>query len=306
MVGNYTYETDRCNIVLSLDASAPPSARAGLRFIKPFNLDHLGSASLFTPPHLANATTCSSSPPHLSEEPRPSEAERRLPASAASFLPPAMEREVSFCPKWHGALCSGLFFILSCLALVAEADITCRSCQDGYKWRPQELLLRVETSGPAAGFQGEVWGSGGRTGRVLCEPGSAGCAELSRITDSWSGQPGQGKVGLTSQRFKRDSGGARAPAEGAGAAEERRVPRWSREERRAAGARQEDLKLNSSTFALTGDSAHNQAMVHWSGHNSSVSHPSCVREPRACARERVRWRRNSSLIKMSCPAASLM
>lgn len=55
----------------------------------------------------------------------------------------------------------------------------------------------------------------------------------------------------------------------------RRVPRselrWNREERRTATSRQEELKLTSSTFALTGDSAHNQAMVHWSGQNSSVS-----------------------------------
>uniref|UniRef100_A0A8C1L267 VPS10 domain-containing receptor SorCS2 n=1 Tax=Cyprinus carpio TaxID=7962 RepID=A0A8C1L267_CYPCA len=54
----------------------------------------------------------------------------------------------------------------------------------------------------------------------------------------------------------------------------RRVPRsdlrWNREERRTATSRQEELKLTSSTFALTGDSAHNQAMVHWSGQNSSV------------------------------------
>uniref|UniRef100_A0A3B3U9N1 Si:ch211-112b1.2 n=2 Tax=Poecilia latipinna TaxID=48699 RepID=A0A3B3U9N1_9TELE len=62
-----------------------------------------------------------------------------------------------------------------------------------------------------------------------------------------------------------------APAEGAAAAAAawRRAARWSGEERRAAGARQEELKLNSSTFALTGDSSHNQAMVHWSGQNSS-------------------------------------
>ncbi|XP_051561285.1 VPS10 domain-containing receptor SorCS1-like [Myxocyprinus asiaticus] len=54
----------------------------------------------------------------------------------------------------------------------------------------------------------------------------------------------------------------------------RRVPRselrWNREEQRTATSRQEELKLTSSTFALTGDSAHNQAMVHWSGQNSSV------------------------------------
>ncbi|KAF7651824.1 hypothetical protein LDENG_00105090 [Lucifuga dentata] len=49
--------------------------------------------------------------------------------------------------------------------------------------------------------------------------------------------------------------------------------RWSGEEQRAAGPRQEELKLNSSTFALTGDSSHNQAMVHWSGQNSSPDFP---------------------------------
>ncbi|CAL8355572.1 unnamed protein product [Boreogadus saida] len=45
--------------------------------------------------------------------------------------------------------------------------------------------------------------------------------------------------------------------------------RWNGEDRRSAGSRQEELKVTSSTFALTGDSSHNQAMVHWSGHNSS-------------------------------------
>ncbi|XP_074502201.1 VPS10 domain-containing receptor SorCS1-like [Sebastes fasciatus] len=38
----------------------------------------------------------------------------------------------------------------------------------------------------------------------------------------------------------------------------------------AAFSDQEEFELTSSTFALTGDTAHNQAMVHWSGQNSSV------------------------------------
>lgn len=40
---------------------------------------------------------------------------------------------------------------------------------------------------------------------------------------------------------------------------------------RGSNPRQSEPHLDTSTFALSGDSAHNQAMVHWSGHNSSVS-----------------------------------
>lgn len=46
--------------------------------------------------------------------------------------------------------------------------------------------------------------------------------------------------------------------------------RWSRDEGRGNN-RGDEPRLSSSTFALTGDSAHNHAVVYWSGQNSSVS-----------------------------------
>uniref|UniRef100_A0A669DPF9 Sortilin related VPS10 domain containing receptor 3 n=1 Tax=Oreochromis niloticus TaxID=8128 RepID=A0A669DPF9_ORENI len=45
--------------------------------------------------------------------------------------------------------------------------------------------------------------------------------------------------------------------------------RWNRDEGRG-NTRQDEPKLTSSTFALTGDSAHNHAVVYWSGQNSSL------------------------------------
>ncbi|TNN77841.1 VPS10 domain-containing receptor SorCS3 [Liparis tanakae] len=46
--------------------------------------------------------------------------------------------------------------------------------------------------------------------------------------------------------------------------------RWNREEARGNN-RQDEPKLTSSTFSLSGDSAHNHAVVYWSGQNSSPS-----------------------------------
>ncbi|KAF3687131.1 VPS10 domain-containing receptor SorCS1 [Channa argus] len=44
--------------------------------------------------------------------------------------------------------------------------------------------------------------------------------------------------------------------------------KWNRDEGRG-NTRQDEPKITSSTFALTGDSAHNHAVVYWSGQNSS-------------------------------------
>lgn len=47
--------------------------------------------------------------------------------------------------------------------------------------------------------------------------------------------------------------------------------RRNRDEGKVTTSRSEEPKVSSSTFALAGDSAHNHAVVYWTGQNSSVS-----------------------------------
>ncbi|XP_020494740.2 VPS10 domain-containing receptor SorCS1 isoform X2 [Labrus bergylta] len=310
--------------------------RAGLRLIKSFNLDHLDSAALFTTLHLGNATTCAAvpplPPPSANSIPR-DECEEEGPFASPSrtTLPPEMEREVRFPPKWHSlALWLLLLMTLCCFYHATEAEITCKSCQPGNKWRAQELLLKFDTNEPATGLKREVLVRGdgaGRSGaagaesqRLRCASGSAECAPdraeyaeprlkrnnthylssegeivvgefaKTKVSDDKMNGQQQGSDALLAsasrsrKRTRRNSDGGKVrspdsaksqdPGEGTSSAAGRRVTRsemrWSGEERRAASARLDELKLNSSMFALTGDSSHNQAMVHWSGQNSSV------------------------------------
>uniref|UniRef100_A0A671V1G6 VPS10 domain-containing receptor SorCS2 n=1 Tax=Sparus aurata TaxID=8175 RepID=A0A671V1G6_SPAAU len=164
-----------------------------------------------------------------------------LASTAYLICPPAMERGVIACPKWRRALWFLLFNMLL-LSHAAQAEITCGSCQLGNKWGARELLLNFNF--PA--FTSATW----YTKRAKR---SSNDDEFRPAGSAQSQDPGTGKIPAAGRRVMRSE------------------LRWSGDERRAAGPRQEELKLNSSTFALTGDSSHNQAMVHWSGQNSSVS-----------------------------------
>lgn len=113
-------------------------------------------------------------------------------------------------------------------------------------------------------------------------------AESLRLADEGSNPPkGDGGEGETLQRVRRSPSHFPELAENgwtgvdSGAVEERGTLldgqrqgrseyRWNREDGRGNN-RQDEPKISSNTFALTGDSAHNHAVVYWSGQNSSVS-----------------------------------
>ncbi|XP_070339772.1 VPS10 domain-containing receptor SorCS3 isoform X2 [Equus asinus] len=119
----------------------------------------------------------------------------------------------------------------------------------------------------------------------LPQPGGGSSRKKQRETGGLSpadalwgqGIPAPGKPG-GARRSRRaqppsalERGDAWATALADGSKGSRSLAKGLREEVKAPrGAVAEDLRLPSTSFALTGDSAHNQAMVHWSGHNSSV------------------------------------
>uniref|UniRef100_H2LAD1 VPS10 domain-containing receptor SorCS2 n=1 Tax=Oryzias latipes TaxID=8090 RepID=H2LAD1_ORYLA len=203
--------------------------------------------------------------------------------ASQTFEPTEMHLYAGLSPKWPRALWC-LLLLTPCLFHAATAEITCRSCHLGHKWRARELLIKLNTGESGTGAQGELLGTQG----LPCEDGFAECApnvepRLKRSTGSRPAERStddfaQSKVSASfGARARRSSGGDLAgdsAADHQDAETVRRVLRaelrWSGEERRSAGARHEEPKVNSSTFALTGDSSHNQAMVHWSGQNSSV------------------------------------
>ena len=127
--------------------------------------------------------------------------------------------------------------------------------------RPLLLLLLLLAACGAAGRSPEPGRLGPRARLTRAPPnppaGRAlpGGGEDRQARDEEPGTPGPGQAP--------GPGEDGAPAAGQG--------RWARAAPMAGAASRAQVSLISTSFVLKGDATHNQAMVHWTGENSSVS-----------------------------------
>ncbi|KAK7930696.1 hypothetical protein WMY93_007091 [Mugilogobius chulae] len=186
-----------------------------------------------------------------------------------------METWAGSCPGVRFSL--GLWLLFAALSLrCAEADITCASCMSPIQLHVEELRLdtRFAESTEEPGMLRQIQVEFQDQEDATQFPNVAGIKEKS---DYMSESPGKAL-----RREKRSdfadlswSGGADFSASedrGAlldGQKQSRSDFRWNRDDGKG-NTRKDEPKLSSSTFALTGDSAHNHAVVYWSGQNSSV------------------------------------
>ncbi|XP_061883144.1 VPS10 domain-containing receptor SorCS1 isoform X2 [Entelurus aequoreus] len=182
-----------------------------------------------------------------------------------------MEGRLISVPKSDRAL--RFWMVMTCFIIFqrANSEITCRSCRRGHTGLARELLVEFTARETPSGLKGEVFGDEEAAAAGVRSGSGSGSGRLRRASSPLETTRNTDKPHPVDQDGRRDflnihqcDGARRRPRR---SGDDKVGQSGGRAERRVG---QDELKLNSSTFALTGDSSHNQAMVHWSGQNSSV------------------------------------